>query len=187
MAGNPGVRAETPRMRFRPRSELLLCELHAHTTWRDGVLTLGALVDLYGGHGFDVLCVTDHLHPTPAGKAIPRGIHAGNVGAYLEEIERETTRARALYDLLLVPGVELTAHDPDPDRSAHMLAIGLHSAVSLDGGLAESLLAARAAGAATIGAHPAGRMTAAEARASPPAASGASWMSSTSFSTASSC
>jgi len=156
VAGNPRACGEIGRMRFRPRSELLLCELHAHTTWSDGALALGALVDLYGGHGFDVLCVTDHLHPTPAGGAAPSGIHGGNVGAYLEEVEREATRARALYDLLLVPGLELTAHDPDPDRSAHVLAVGLHSGVSLDDGLAEGLLAARAAGAATIGAHPAG-------------------------------
>ena len=40
---------------------MLLCELHAHTTWSDGALTLTELVDLYGMHGFDVLCVTDHL------------------------------------------------------------------------------------------------------------------------------
>jgi hypothetical protein len=28
----------------------LLCELHAHTTWSDGDLSLRELVDLYGGH-----------------------------------------------------------------------------------------------------------------------------------------
>jgi hypothetical protein len=41
----------------------LLCELHAHSTWSDGDLTLTELVDLYGMHGFDVLCVTDHVLP----------------------------------------------------------------------------------------------------------------------------
>ena len=186
VAGNPHARVETASRQFRPRSELLLCELHAHTTWSDGALTLGALVDLYGGHGFDVLCVTDHLNPTPAGEASASGIHGGNLDAYLADVEREAARARALYDLLLVPGVELTAHDPDPDRSAHVLAVGLHSEVSLDGGLAEGLLAARAAGAATMGRTPPGRATAA-ARASPPAASGASSTSWASSSTASSC
>jgi len=39
----------------------LLSELHAHTTWSDGELSLGAVVDLYGTAGFDVLCVTDHV------------------------------------------------------------------------------------------------------------------------------
>jgi predicted metal-dependent phosphoesterase TrpH len=42
----------------------LLCELHAHTTWSDGELSLRELVDLYGDAGFDVLCVTDHTHPS---------------------------------------------------------------------------------------------------------------------------
>lgn len=39
----------------------LLCELHAHTDWSDGELSLDELVDLYGEAGFDVLCVTDHV------------------------------------------------------------------------------------------------------------------------------
>jgi hypothetical protein len=38
----------------------LLCELHAHTTWSDGVLSVRELADVYGTAGFDVLCVTDH-------------------------------------------------------------------------------------------------------------------------------
>src|SRR5262245_61388562 len=33
----------------------LLSELHAHTTWSDGALTVAELVDLYGHAGFDVL------------------------------------------------------------------------------------------------------------------------------------
>ena len=39
----------------------LLCELHAHTTWSDGELGLGELVDLCGRAGLDVLCVSDHV------------------------------------------------------------------------------------------------------------------------------
>ena len=39
----------------------LLSELHAHTTWSDGTLTLRELDDIYGRAGFDVLCVTDDV------------------------------------------------------------------------------------------------------------------------------
>ena len=39
----------------------LLCELHAHTRWSDGELTVAELVDLHGRSGFDVLCITDHV------------------------------------------------------------------------------------------------------------------------------
>ncbi len=46
---------------MRPTTQALLCELHAHSTWSDGELSLTELVDLYGRSGFDVLCVTDHV------------------------------------------------------------------------------------------------------------------------------
>ena len=50
-------------MLLKVSDDLLLCELHAHTTWSDGFLTLRDLVDMYGEAGFDVLCVTDHAVP----------------------------------------------------------------------------------------------------------------------------
>jgi predicted metal-dependent phosphoesterase TrpH len=125
--------------------EPLLCELHAHTTWSDGALTLPELVDLYGGSGFDVLAVTDHT---------PGGIDGPNFATYLEEVEAETERAAALYGLLVIPGLELTYDDPDPRRAAHALAVGIREHVDVNAGLDEALAAARSRGAALIGAHP---------------------------------
>jgi hypothetical protein len=52
---------------MRAGAPSLLCELHAHTTWSDGDLSLEKLVDLYGSAGFDVLCVTTTRIP----QAIP--------------------------------------------------------------------------------------------------------------------
>src|ERR671918_766857 len=54
-----GPQHDSRCMRGRPGP--LLCELHAHTCWSDGTLTVSELVDLYGRNGFDVLCVTDHV------------------------------------------------------------------------------------------------------------------------------
>ena len=134
-------------MQLKPRP--LLCELHAHTTWSDGALSLTELVDLYGRHGFDVLCVTDHV--VRDGNA---HVHAGNYAAYLGAIHAESVRARAMYDLLLIPGVELTYDDPDPRLAAHAVAVGLRELPSLANGLEPALRRARAAGAALVAAHP---------------------------------
>ena len=46
---------------MRTTTQALLTELHAHSTWSDGELSLTELVDLYGRNGFDVLGVTDHV------------------------------------------------------------------------------------------------------------------------------
>jgi hypothetical protein len=83
----------------------LLCELHAHTTWSDGCLALRELVDLYGRAGFDVLCITDHVLREDDPWWPPEAcVHEANFGSYLAAVEAEADRARALYDLLVVPG-----------------------------------------------------------------------------------
>jgi predicted metal-dependent phosphoesterase TrpH len=136
----------------------LLCELHAHTTWSDGTLSIGDVVDLYGSRGFDVLVVTDHVlrwdDPWPLenadGSWIEESLHAD----YLAAVDEEATRARSLYDLLLIPGLELTYNDPDPDLAGHAVAIGLREFVSVDTGLPEAVRTARAHGAALVAAHP---------------------------------
>lgn len=138
-------------------SGALLCELHAHTTWSDGELTLRELGDLYGRAGFDVLCVTDHvLRSADPWRAPESCVHAGSFDAYVAAIDLEAERARGLYGMLVVPGLELTHNHREPDLSAHALAIGLREFVSPDLGLVGALMAARERGAALIAAHPHG-------------------------------
>jgi predicted metal-dependent phosphoesterase TrpH len=136
----------------------LLCELHAHTTWSDGVLSIRELVDLYGSSGFDVLVVTDHAlreeDPWPSANPGGSWVSGENHAAYVEAIEAEADRARSLYDLLLVPGLELTYNDPNPDLAAHAVALGLRPFVSVDQGLPEAMSEARRHGAAIVAAHP---------------------------------
>jgi hypothetical protein len=120
-------------LRLRPRP--LLAELHAHTTWSDGELSVRELVDLYGCTGFDLLCVTDHV------------VRADD--PWLED-----SRALRTYGLLVVPGLELTYNDLDPARAAHVVAVGLREPVSVDAGIEAAIEAADAAGAALMAAHP---------------------------------
>lgn len=136
----------------RTRSDHLLAELHAHTTWSDGALSLPALVDLYGTRGFDVLCVSDHVCRSDTG--LPHSLTPETYPRYLQEIRREAERAEEEYGLLLLPGLELTYNEPEPARSAHAVAVGLHEFVSVDGGIDEAIETAVLAGAAVIAAHP---------------------------------
>jgi predicted metal-dependent phosphoesterase TrpH len=128
----------------------LLCELHSHTRWSDGQMTTRELVDLYAGNGFDVLCITDHVVRGPG------MVTRQNYDEYLADVRREARRAWELYDLLVIPGLELTWDDPDVDASAHAVAVGLEAHVGLEDGLEAALCDARDRGAAIIAAHPQG-------------------------------
>jgi histidinol phosphatase-like PHP family hydrolase len=97
----------------------LLCELHAHTRWSDGELTVAELVDLHGRTGFDVLGVTDHVIRSDDRWREEEGLRFSSVEEeswpdYLADIEREAKRAWRTYGMLLVPGLELTFNDDEP-------------------------------------------------------------------------
>src|ERR1700712_5010860 len=156
----PGACGTVRKMRCMTRlaHAPLLCELHAHTTWSDGTQTIGQLVDAYGWAGFDGLLHPAHVfrsddpeHP-PGGP--PRHVHARNHGSYVLAIEIEAARARAQYDMLVLPGLELSYNDPDPLRAAHAVAVGLESFTGVDDGIERALREARRQGAALIAAHP---------------------------------
>ena len=137
----------------------LLCELHAHTTWSDGDLAPGELVDLYGQAGFDVLCVTDHVircdDPYTVWADDGAGmVNGGNHAAYIAQIAAEAERARDRYQMLVIPGLELTYNDLDPDVAAHALAIGCREYVDVGEGIECAMLRARRSGSAIVAAHP---------------------------------
>ena len=129
----------------------LLCELHAHSRWSDGDLELAEVVDLYGRAGFDVLCITDHV-VRDGGRMITAAVHA----QYLAEIRRQAEHARRRHGLLVLPGLELTWDDADPQQAAHAVAVGLDRFVGLEDGLDAAIETARDHGAAIIAGHPHG-------------------------------
>jgi len=144
-------------MRSRPAP--LLAELHAHTTWSDGTLTVPELVDLVGLRGFDVLCITDHVlrHDDPwltPAERLAKGVREEQYADYLRELTHEAERARDRYDLLVIPGLELTFNDRDPARAAHAVAVGLDEFIAVDDGIDLAIDAASARGAAIVAAHP---------------------------------
>src|SRR5262249_38752762 len=90
-------------IRAMGRARPLVCELHSHTTWSDGELSVPELVDLYGRAGFDVLAVTDHVRRGPLDGC--RSVRADNFEVYLGEIEDEAERAWWSYGMLVLPGI----------------------------------------------------------------------------------
>jgi hypothetical protein len=137
----------------------LLCELHAHTRWSDGELTVAELVDIHGRSGFDVLCVTDHVVRSDDPWREEEGLHFGSIEEgswphYLAEVEHEAARAWRTHGMMVVSGLELTFNDPEPVMAAHAVAVGLRKFVSVDDGIAEAMRTAAKAGAAIVAAHP---------------------------------
>lgn len=88
----------------------LLCDLHIHTTFSDGEISLEEVVKIYGGAGFDVIAITDHLFDTQCLRSLEihqEGKSVKNSAAYFEKIDEISNWARETYDLLVIPGLEV--------------------------------------------------------------------------------
>ena len=40
---------------------MLLADMHIHSTWSDGELSIPEIIDTFGGSGHDVIAITDHV------------------------------------------------------------------------------------------------------------------------------
>ena len=143
----------------------LLCDFHVHTKWSDGALTLREVVDLYGRTGhFDVIAITDHILRKKdwlarAGRVATLGRRAYSVTdrtfpAYLAAIHEEAARARREYDMLVVPGAEITKNHARARKNAHIVALGIERFISADQPAEEVLLEIRRQDGVSIACHP---------------------------------
>jgi len=148
----------------------LLCDFHVHTNWSDGRLSLREVVDLYGRtRRFDVIAITDHILMqrdmlARSGRLLTLGRRQFSVteerfGAYLEDIETEAKRARRLYDLLVIPGAEITQNHIRSKRNAHIVALNIRKFISADQPAEEILKEIRRQGALSVACHPHHRTT----------------------------
>ena len=154
----PVLKTRKPTLRHLPK-KLLLCDLHTHTTWSDGKLTVAEMVDFYGQRGFDCLCITDHLCDPKrllgklvnlTGLVIPPGSEA----AYFEEIEREKKRAWARYDLMLMTGVEFNKDGYTAKTSTHLLGVDLKQPIDASLDIKDLITQIHAQGGLAIASHP---------------------------------
>jgi len=148
----------------------LLCDFHVHTNWSDGRLSLREVVDLYGRtKRFDVIAITDHILMqrdmlARSGRLLTLGRKQFSVteerfAAYLEDIEIEARRARRLYDLLVIPGAEITQNHIRSKRNAHIVALNIRKYISADQPPEEILKEIRRQGALSVACHPHHRTT----------------------------
>jgi UDP-N-acetylglucosamine:LPS N-acetylglucosamine transferase/predicted metal-dependent phosphoesterase TrpH len=145
-------------IRHMPK-KLLMCDLHTHTTWSDGKLSVAEMVDFYGQRGFDCLCITDHLCDPKRllGKLVNLTglvIPPGEIEAYFEDIEREKKRAWAKYDLLLLSGVEFNKDGYTPKTSTHLLGVDLKQPIDPSLDIKELIAQIHAQGGLAIASHP---------------------------------
>lgn len=151
---------------FHPHSEsarnerrLLLCDLHTHTTFSDGKLTISEMVDFYGQRGFDSLCITDHLCDPKRllGKLVNLTglvIPPGELNDYFAAIEKEKNRAWKKYDLILMTGVEFNKDGYTSKTSTHLLGIDLKEPINPSLDLKETIGEIHSQGALAVASHP---------------------------------
>jgi processive 1,2-diacylglycerol beta-glucosyltransferase len=125
----------TSRVQARPAampsdSRMLMCDLHIHSNYSDGALSVPELVDFYGRLGFDCICITDHL--ADPGRLMGKLVRLTNftlspnqVDEYFDVIERERKRAWRRYNMLVLTGIEFNKDGLTKKSSAHLLGIDL--------------------------------------------------------------
>jgi predicted metal-dependent phosphoesterase TrpH len=148
----------------------LLCDFHVHTTWSDGRLSLRDVLDLYGKtKRFDVIAITDHILMkrdmlARAGRLLSLGqrdfcVTESRFNAYLDHIQTEAKRARRLYDLLVIPGAEITQNHIRSKRNSHIVALNIKEFISADQPAEDILKEIRRQGALSVACHPHHRTT----------------------------
>jgi len=142
----------------------LFCDFHIHTRFSDGELTVEEVVDLYGEKGFDVIAITDHLLDQQS--LAPFIKQAGRIPAvtrdsfvpYLQALWKAATRAWEKYEMLLIPGIEIT----NDTQKFHLLGIDIKAFIDPDQSVETIIDQIHTQGAIAVACHPANRSDAEE-------------------------
>lgn len=141
---------------------MFITDLNVHSNFSDGKLSIPELVDLYGKRGFGAIAITDLLCESKSilGRAavyMNRTLTPAVFPLYMEILRSEAKRAKAEYDMVVLPGYELTKNSVINQRSARMLGIGIHKFTSADADARAIAASVRAQGGVTI-AEPTGEL-----------------------------
>ena len=107
----------------------LLADLHIHSTFSDGSMSVEEIVKIYGEAGFDAIAITDHLFDTQSPRSLEiheEGKSVKDIETYFKKIDEIAHWARETYDLLVIPGLEICNLLED----YHILGIDLKEAIN---------------------------------------------------------
>jgi predicted metal-dependent phosphoesterase TrpH len=116
-------------------------------------------IDLFGQAGFDVIAITDHVvnGDNSLGKFANRfkySVRADNFDEYMEHIREEAERAWKKYEMLVIPGVEISKNYLSAEKSAHIILLDIREFIPACLGYDEIFLEARKQDTITIACHP---------------------------------
>lgn len=137
----------------------LKADLHIHSNFSDGQLSVAEIVDLYGQNGYGVIAVTDHLCESRGAigfvsRRLRLSLTPEKFPQYIETLMREQARARREYGMLLIPGFEITKNSFINSHGAHVLVLGTTEYIDPDLEITKILQQAKTQQALTIAAHP---------------------------------
>jgi processive 1,2-diacylglycerol beta-glucosyltransferase len=139
--------------------QMLLCDFHIHSNYSDGKLSVPEIIDFYGEHGFDCICITDHLADPK--RLIGKLSELANltlgqeqVGEYFAVIERERRRAWRRYKMIVMTGIEFNKDGYTRKTSAHLLGVDLKSPIAASLDIPEIIAQIHAQGGLAIASHP---------------------------------
>lgn len=138
---------------------MMLCDFHIHTAFSDGSLEMRKTIDLFGQAGFDVISVTDHVvnGDNTIGKFAERfnlSVKEENFSGYMATMREEAKRAWGKYNMLVIPGVEISKNYLSQDESAHFLVLDIKEFIPACLSCEEIFLEAKKQDALIIACHP---------------------------------
>lgn len=138
---------------------MLLCDFHIHTKYSDGSVELRKTIDIFGQAGFDVIAITDHVvnGDNSIGKLAHRfrlSVTAENFDEYISNVKYEAERAWNKYEMLVIPGVEISKNYITPEKSAHILIIDIKDFIPACLNYEKIFLEAKQQDALIVACHP---------------------------------
>lgn len=137
---------------------MFIADLQIYSTFSSGKLAIPEIVDLCGARGFGAIAITDQLceSRTVLGKAavyMNRTLTPAVFPLYMEIIKSESLRALKKYNMVVIPGVEVTKSAVTDQRTARVIALGVSNYISADQSVREICVAAQNQGAITVGGY----------------------------------